>query len=516
MPLAIELAAAQLPVLGLQTLHLRLNEHFTIPAGRRDLPPRQQTIAATIRWSYELLTSEERELLCGVSVFSGGFTLEGAEALCARGSVDRSSVFPALASLVNKSLVSVGHGRESVRYTLLDSVRSFALDRLRESGTATPAFRHHAEWLADLADECAGSSSWSNDKAIDQVELGNMRAAISWSLNAESPDDRLLAARIINGLGSVWGRAGCFREQRQWIELALNRIDESSHPAAVVDLLTSFMIRAHADPATLHAAERALALLARVADRYISIRLHITLTMALTVHGKLAQAERSSELAASLMTAQEKASTWYATLLLSRCVLRQQQGRFDEARSDIAAVEAMALSNGNRYLVAARCWPRLLWLEYRAGHTALALEIAERMLDCEFGSSPEVAYQALTSVTRLRLQLADVNAAAESARELFDQVRRHEGATDPCEYAATVAALRGHGVAAARLVGFARASDERVPILGDPMWQATRDLLLSSLRKLLSAQAISAACAEGAALTEEQATAEALAALELA
>ncbi len=513
MPLAIELAAAQLPVLGLQALLLRLNEQFTVPAGRRDLPPRQQTIAATIRWSYELLTSDERQLLCDVSIFSGGFTLDAAEAVRSCGSFDRSSILSDLSSLVNKSLVNVGQVRDGVRYALLDSVRAFAFERLREAGNEASASRRHAEWLANLADSYGRNSSWQSPKVIDDSELGNVRAAISWSLNAQSADDPALAGRIVNGFGAFWARLGRRREHQKWIETALNRIDELRHPGIVVDLLTSFMIRAHADPNALPAAQRAIALLPRIDDRYISIRLHVTLTMALTAHGKLAEAEQSSELALELMTAEEKKSTWYATLLLSRCVLRQKQGRFDDARSDIAAVETLALLNGDRYLVAARCWPRLLWLEYRAGHISRALEIAERMLASEFGSSPEVAYQALTCATRLRLVLGDANAAAESARALFDQVRRHEGITDPCEYAATVAALRGHGVAAARLMGFARASGERVPVSDDAMWQATRDLLISSLRKLLSCEAIAAACADGASLTEEQATAEALAAL---
>ena len=131
----------------------RLEEHFNIPTGRRDLPPRQQTVIATIRWSYDLLAKEERELLCDVAVFSGGFTLDAAEVVCVHDAIDRSSILPILSSLIDKSLVNVEHLREGVRYALLDSVRSFGLDRLREAGNETCAFRRHAQWLAAIADD---------------------------------------------------------------------------------------------------------------------------------------------------------------------------------------------------------------------------------------------------------------------------------------------------------------------------------------------------------------------------
>ena len=114
-PLAIELAAAQLPTIGLRALEERLDRHLDISPGRRDLPSRQQTVHATIAWSYDLLSADERDVLCTASVFSGGFTLEAVEIVCSGEAFNRSSIAPLVSSLVNKSLVDVEYLRDAVR-----------------------------------------------------------------------------------------------------------------------------------------------------------------------------------------------------------------------------------------------------------------------------------------------------------------------------------------------------------------------------------------------------------------
>lgn len=517
-PLAIELAAAQLPLLGLQTLQARLSEQFNIPARRRDLPRRQQTVIATIRWSYDLLTDDERDLLCSVSIFSGGFTLAAAEEVCVHDAFSRSSVLPALASLVNKSLVNVEQGRDSVRYTLLDSVRSFGLEQLREAGGEISAARRHAQWLAEIADRISYSADHLPANAMAEFlpEFDNVRAAISWSLNASSQDDRGFAGRIITGLVGLWDFAGRRHEHRQWVELALEHIDETYHPSVVAQLLLVLINRACFERATLSVIDRAIPLFERVGDGRAQARFHSLITAVLAEHEKLEEAQHASERAFELMNAEQMQNTqYYCALFTNRSVLRTRQRRFDDARADVAKAKALALSLGNRYFVVVTCYFRLAHLEYAAGNARLALSIAQRMLDSEFGAMPNVAIQALELATNLQLQLGEVNAAADSTRELLGPTRRDESFTHPCEYVATVVALRGHGAAAARLLGFLQAREKRVPIRRSALRQATHDLLCSAIREQLSSEALAAIAADGAQLTAEQAIAEALADFDL-
>jgi predicted ATPase/DNA-binding XRE family transcriptional regulator len=518
-PLAIEVAAAQLPVIGLHALEARLDDHFNIPARRRDLPARQQTATATIRWSYDLLTSEERELLCNVSIFTGGFTLDAAEAVCAGESLERSSILPLLSSLVNKSLVQVEHVREGVRYRLLDSVVSFGANRLRESGKETDASRAHAQWLATIGEETYHRYDVTRpeESARFLPEIDNIRSAISWSLAAASQDDRGFAGRIIVGCSSVWEGTGSLREHRRWIETALDRTDEAHHPRVVAHLLRDLIARAFYETATVALIERAVPLYDRIGDPRDILDFHSALVSAYAWHGKFAEAQRSAERAFAVIEAEPTLSSMqYAGLLMHRSTLRRLQGRYDDARADLLAAEAVGQSRADRYFVTSQCWPRLSHVEYAAGNVRRALEIAEGMLTSEFGSVALVAQQGLRVVGGLRLLLGDVDGAVESVRELLDHARHNDMCLDyACDYAATVAALWGHATAAARLLGFVRAREERVGFRPGLVRKSADELLRSTLARALSEEAIASASAAGTRLTEEEALVEARAALDL-
>jgi predicted ATPase/DNA-binding XRE family transcriptional regulator len=514
-PLAIELAAAQLPMLGLQTLEARLEDHFNIPAGRRDLPPRQQTVSATIRWSYGLLEPAERDLLCSVSVFLGGFTLEAAEAVGATDSLDRSAVLPLLSSLVNTSLVNIEHMRDDVRYTLLDSVRSFGLDRLVEAGTEEAALRRHAQWLAAVADDfCKRYDMLPPELCIALLpDVDNIRAAIAWGLNASSQDDRALAGRIIPGVAGIWNMMVGRTEYRHWIEIALERIDETRHPLVVARLLREFIARAVWEQVVLAAIDRAIPLIDSIDDPHTSMDLHSIIGSVLAWHGKLAQAQQSSECAFALLRSNQlESSIWHANLLLNRSQLRVSQGRLDDARADVSDAAAIALSLGDRYFVVCRCHPRLCLIEYAAGHPRLALEWTQQMLDSEFRTSPHVIIQALTPATTLRILLGDLSAAADSTRQLLNHTYSYESLVHPCTHAARTLAQSGEAVAAARLVGYVRTLGE--PMRFSALEQAGDELLSSSLHRHLGDEDLATAIAKGAMLTRDQAIAEAHAALD--
>ena len=180
MPLAIELAAARLRSMSLSELHDRLDQRFRLlTGGSRTALERQQTLRATVGWSYSLLTGAEQVLLARLSVFAGGFALDAAEAVCGSGDVDVLEVADLLGSLVDKSLVVAEHAGQTLRYRLLETIRLFAAERLAEAGgdeAAAVAAAHCAHFLA-VAEAAAAhltgpeQGSWLARLDADQANL---------------------------------------------------------------------------------------------------------------------------------------------------------------------------------------------------------------------------------------------------------------------------------------------------------------------------------------------------------
>jgi non-specific serine/threonine protein kinase len=211
-PLAVELAAARLRVMPAAELDARLDERFALlTGGSRARLPRQQTLRAMVDWSWELLTGAERAVLASLSVFAGGFGLAAAEAVAAGPGVPGAEIVGHLGALVDKSLVqfddtSTGQGR----YRLLETVRQYAAARLGALGPAAAGAArtaHHDYYLA-LA-EAAAPQLIAHDQAawLDQLdgELGNLRAAIAFSLTDADPGPGL---RLAASLREFWQARG--------------------------------------------------------------------------------------------------------------------------------------------------------------------------------------------------------------------------------------------------------------------------------------------------------------------
>ena len=177
MPLAIELAAARLRSMSLSELHGRLDQRFRLlTGGSRTALERQQTLRATVEWSYSLLTGAERVLLARLSVFAGGFDLAAAEAVCGSGGGDVLDVADLLGSLVDKSLVVAEPAGTGLRYRLLETIRLFAAERLAEAGGGEAAAAHCAHFLA-VAEQAAAyltgpeQGKWLAQLDADQANL---------------------------------------------------------------------------------------------------------------------------------------------------------------------------------------------------------------------------------------------------------------------------------------------------------------------------------------------------------
>jgi predicted ATPase/DNA-binding CsgD family transcriptional regulator len=210
-PLAIELAAARLRVMPAADLEARLDERFALlTGGSRAALPRQQTLRAMVDWSWELLTGVERAVLAALSAFAGGFGLAGAEAVAAGLEVPAAEVLGHLGALVDKSLVQFDHAEAGPgRYRLLETVRQYAAGRLDALGPAAQAARiAHRDYYLALA-EAAAPQLVGSDQAewLDRLdaELGNLRAAIAFSLTQPDPEPGL---RLAASLRRYWPARG--------------------------------------------------------------------------------------------------------------------------------------------------------------------------------------------------------------------------------------------------------------------------------------------------------------------
>jgi predicted ATPase/DNA-binding CsgD family transcriptional regulator/DNA-binding XRE family transcriptional regulator len=227
LPLAIELAAGRVSTLGIQEIARRLDRLLPVlTAGARTAPRRQQTLRATFDWSYELLDEPEKLLFDRLSVFSGGWTLEAAEAIVSGGSVTDANVIDLLSGLVDKSLVSADLKETgAVRYRLLESIREYAQQHLVAREEATLIRRRHAEYfllLAEAADrEMRGPFARASLDRVE-LELANFSAALHF-LFGENLDEsglRLAAA--------LWGSLMMRRhwtEGSGWLERFLGRVE---------------------------------------------------------------------------------------------------------------------------------------------------------------------------------------------------------------------------------------------------------------------------------------------------
>jgi tetratricopeptide (TPR) repeat protein len=210
-----------------------------LTAGRRDLPARQRTLADAIDWSYELLSADEQRLWRRRSVFLGGCTVQAAEAVAnAAGDLDVSG---GLASLTDKSLlVRQADAAHSNRFTMLETIRAYGLERLAASGEEAAVRKAHATYFLAMAEQAAPDvrTGAGQRAAIGRLaeENDNLRQALAWGLAQDDPTIALSLTYAL--LGFWWGR-GQLSEGQRWLERALERSREAPPAARAKTLIAS-------------------------------------------------------------------------------------------------------------------------------------------------------------------------------------------------------------------------------------------------------------------------------------
>ena len=182
-PLAVELAAARCRHLSIEQIAGELDDRFRLlTGGSRMVMPRQQTLLASVEWSYELLDDVERRVLRRLGVFAGPFSLEAAEAVvAASGDVDPITVFDTISRLVDKSLVLADDPDSATPYRLLETIRAFAIQRARESGELTALRDSHAAWWCTRLEGLGVTGPTDDVVALVDAHHDDLVAALTWA-----------------------------------------------------------------------------------------------------------------------------------------------------------------------------------------------------------------------------------------------------------------------------------------------------------------------------------------------
>jgi predicted ATPase/DNA-binding winged helix-turn-helix (wHTH) protein len=235
-PLAIEFAAARVDLFGLRGLATRLEDCLQLlTKGRRTALPRQQTLRATLDWSYRLLSSAEQAILRRIAVFPGSFDLAGASAVAADGEVGAADVLDGISDLGAKSLVTADVTGEQVLFRLLDTTRSFALEQLAACDESGRAQRRHAELCCADWEAAETQLPGGADRLLTyHRKIDDVRAALAWCFSPEG--DASIGVRLTAVTAPLWFQLSVVDEYRIRLERALSALKKDSMPDAVLEM----------------------------------------------------------------------------------------------------------------------------------------------------------------------------------------------------------------------------------------------------------------------------------------
>ncbi len=349
LPLAIELAAARVPALGVAGLRARLDERLRLlTGGRRDAATRQQTLRASLEWSLALLTEEERSVFCSLGVFAGGFTIELAQDMASNAAIDRWAVLDLLASLVDKSLVVVD-AADPPRYALLESARALAIELLQTSGQWPAKRAAHALAMAALLHHVDRLFYTSNDYSPAQTrllrEIENLRAALAW---CDECGDALMAVRLLGPSCRLWNRCGLAGEASSRFA-ALAPLIDPSVPAndAALFWLGMVVVAPESPPAAVVAATTyAVKAFRALGDQPHEAYAWCWRAIVAGQRGNLAQARKDADAAAALEQA-DWPPLLRAMILLTDCSVHTRAGNTARARAVREAALMLVRASGD-------------------------------------------------------------------------------------------------------------------------------------------------------------------------
>src|SRR5437763_465185 len=470
LPLAIELAAAHIRTLTPTELLERLEPRLPLLAGGpRDLPARQQTLRATLGWSYDLLAEDEQRDLARLAVFAGGCSLEAAEAVC-------GTRHETLAALVDHNLLQHKATPNGSRYTMLETIHEYALERLEETPEANAIKRRHAEFflrVAQTANLNPGKlAPGGQHLAIANAEQDNVRAALTWALTDGSIE---LALRLAIAMDMFW-TANDPREGIRWFAALLeHRGAEVVAPELRAHALrgygSSFAISGDNDAAE-RLWEQSLALFEELGDE----------------HGRAVLLHRLGDLA-----------MWKGDLERARVLVEESQAIHERNDNRLERNFGVAQTVGTLGAIARDAGEQQRAAELIEQSAAMGREVGVPWW--ESGMLAELAW--------LSLQAGRVDDAEGRARQslaLAEEIRDRAGRVFGVGLLATVAAQRRQFEHAGSLWGAIEQEDAVAPLGG---WRRHRHECEALIREAAGPK-FETACAEGRTLTLDDAVSLAL------
>jgi predicted ATPase/DNA-binding winged helix-turn-helix (wHTH) protein len=512
LPLAIELAAARVPLLGIEGIRGRLDDRFRIlTTGLRAGLSRHQTLRAAIEWSHSLLTAEEQAVFRRLAVFCGSFGLDAAQRVASDAEIDEWTVLDHLGALVDKSLVAAQLGAVP-RYRLLETSRALACEKLEEAGEADSIRRAHAQAVL-AAFERAFRARWrqSTQSLLDLnlPDLDNLRAAFEWASRSPYEADLLIA--LAGASAWLWRSAGLSLEGLRRCTEAMARITALTPAGLEARLQLARATFMFATAPELRACERAIELYRRLDDREELFHALILKAQQLLLRGDLAAVEEPIREAEELSDPDWPFGLRFH-LLRHRAFLMDLLHRWDEARAINDQMLRLARESGDSVLVVSAL-ALSMDSELCSGNVERAVALGREMLelsrrerlDCDLRRGEGLAILAAALV-----QQGQLDEALQRAREATQLMRRDGSLARFLDDLAMLAFKLGRSADAARALGRAETYFVEQPIRRQPGEQRVRDSLLIQLRRALPQEELTRYLEEGAAMSDEDATRAAL------
>jgi predicted ATPase/class 3 adenylate cyclase len=473
-PLALELAAARVRSLSAEKIAERLCDRFRLlTTGDRAALARQQTLRASIDWSFDLLPAPERALLCRLAVFAGGWTLEGAEAVASGDGIEEANVLDMLSRLVEKSLVELDADRQ--RYRLLETVRQYAQEKLNEGGDEFETRSRHLDYYLSFAEK-ARQELVGRDHASWLVHLDdereNLLSAHGWCNRAEAGGE--LGLRLVKAIKQYLVNRGLWALLHAMTVEALARTGARGRSAGRC--------------AGLFNAGQACCFMGRYGEASIYLEESVAIARELGDRGRIGSAVQLLGLAALA------------------------QGDLATARRHLEEGLALARETGDKYELAAAT-NGLAQLCRVEG----ALDAAEPLYETVLALAHELGDREVVAVALLNLAMVAVargsasraNAMLLDVHAIVEEIGSKPAGQSVLEVSAGLASLREEWVRAARYFGAAETQAVQTGLRRDPADEAFLSAMVGRARAALAAQPFATAESEGRALPYGAALADA-------
>ncbi len=506
--LAIELAAARVPLLGLDGLRAKLDDRFRVlTAGARFALRRHQTLRAALEWSHGLLTADEQAVFRRLGVFTGTFGLGSAQRVASADTIDEWSVLEILGALVDKSLVVVEPGAEP-RYRLLETGRAYALERLADSGELDSVLHQHARALLSVFDR-SRDEYWTTPtgERVDRyaADIDNLRAALDWAAQAGDAD---LAVALTGASSWLWRDVGLHAEGLQRCDQAIRLIGPATPPRLEARLHNGYLElgrnRSLAAAPALASGERAIELYRRLGDRQ-------------ALYVALAECARTRAAAGDAVGAE--------------AMLDEVAALYDPSwplglKHPMLTARSFMLTESHRVSEARAAWEERLQLERAIGDTRFATVSLTNLIDAMFaeGDVAEAIARGRELVALIRRErftnwqsfaLANLSAALTAAgqldealqlaREAVPLLRQQGSIWSFLDHLGLLALKRGRPFDAAQVLGCADELNQRSGYVRQFNELRARNQLLDAIRATVEPAELERLMKEGGRLTADEA-----------